>query len=172
VTCTGVLEPNQPCQFAGSVEQLTCGASTGCVLTAAGLPYCWAPPASVPVSPPSYAAQLPTQEPVASLAPKGFFFSSVSGQSEPCPLGTYSNAAGSITPICSGQCAAGTYSATYNSSCSDICPQGFYCPQGTAYPLPCPAGVFGSSQGLTSAACTLPCPTGKLSFQSRPLLRS
>ena len=40
------------------------------------------------------------------------------------------------------------------------CEEGFYCPEGTRAPVPCPAGLFGEGHNLTRAEeCTL-CPAG------------
>lgn len=58
----------------------------------------------------------------------------------------------------------GRYGATpvmLNSSCTAVCPPGYYCPAGSTTPtsLICPAGVFGGS-GASSALCSGPCPAG------------
>lgn len=39
-----------------------------------------------------------------------------------------------------------------------ICPPGFYCTGGVRFA--CPAGVYGETQGLSTAECTAPCPAG------------
>jgi hypothetical protein len=80
----------------------------------------------------------------------------------PCPLGTYSNAAGSITPMCSGLCDASRYGNTPSTrpDCTGICPLAHYCPIGTAQPLLCPAGVYGDVTGLSTIGCSRTCPLG------------
>ena len=35
---------------------------------------------------------------------------------------------------------------------------GFYCPAGSSAPTPCPAGTYGSTAGLSTAACSGLCP--------------
>jgi hypothetical protein len=48
----------------------------------------------------------------------------------------------------------------------DACPQGYYCPVGTEYPVPCPAGRFGATVGLASFdSCTIT-PAGYYSIQA------
>jgi hypothetical protein len=57
-----------------------------------------------------------------------------------CHAGTYS--VGNQT-VCT-QCAAGKFGTQPGSisSCTDVCPAGYYCPSGSATPQPCPAGLF------------------------------
>lgn len=95
-----------------------------------------------------------------------------------CPPGQWSAAgAGSCSP-----CAVGFYgssvSAPYStSSCEASCSAGFECPSGSSAPSPCPmgkyglggvaacqqcpAGTFGGSTGLPTAACSGPCANGR-----------
>lgn len=40
------------------------------------------------------------------------------------------------------------------------CAPGFYCPRNTTVQIPCPAGRYGKTAGLTSAECTAICPIG------------
>ncbi len=46
------------------------------------------------------------------------------------------------------------------STGSSMCPPGHYCPTGIGSPLPCPAGTFSSSPGLSGAEQCQPCPPG------------
>jgi hypothetical protein len=47
-----------------------------------------------------------------------------------------------------------------SADCPNVCPTGSYCPEGSAAPLNCPAGYFGSTTGLSSSACSGQCPAG------------
>lgn len=53
-------------------------------------------------------------------------------------------------PCVLGDCWAGFYCA-WGSSKADgtLCPAGFFCPNGTKNPIPCPAGTFTSEMGST-----------------------
>jgi len=46
------------------------------------------------------------------------------------------------------------------STGNNMCPAGHYCPAGISSPLPCPAGTFSSSPGLSGAEQCQPCPPG------------
>ncbi|XP_016120158.1 multiple epidermal growth factor-like domains protein 11 [Sinocyclocheilus grahami] len=46
------------------------------------------------------------------------------------------------------------------STGNSMCPPGHYCPTGIGSPLPCPAGTFSSSPGLSGAEQCQPCPPG------------
>lgn len=39
---------------------------------------------------------------------------------------------------------------------SGLCPKGFYCPEGTAVPIPSPKGFFSDLEGMVSASVCLP----------------
>ena len=44
---------------------------------------------------------------------------------------------------------------------NDVCPVGYYCPNGTDYPFPCPRGTFSNVEEVTSEdGCEL-CPPGR-----------
>ncbi|KAJ7990480.1 hypothetical protein DPEC_G00300750 [Dallia pectoralis] len=82
---------------------------------------------------------------------------------QPCPPGVYCNATGLIQP--SGMCAAGFYCSGGAKSptptdgvTGDLCPQGSYCPVGSAAPKHCPDGSYSNHTG---AAECLECPPGK-----------
>ncbi|XP_070552128.1 fibrillin-2-like [Ptychodera flava] len=103
----------------------------------------------------------------------------------PCPRGTYGNDTGydqvvDCTPCSGGQyceevgltyptglCAAGFYCRQYANVSTpnlgydaDICPQGSYCPEGTAEPYDCPPGTFGATEGLHNSSSCTPCLAG------------
>lgn len=78
------------------------------------------------------------------------------GVSIPCPAGTYGNAPGLSSSVCSGSCPAGRYclSGTSSSSSSNI---------GIAevddVGVSCPPGRYGV-EGMGDAMCAGPCPDG------------
>ncbi|CAM4612397.1 unnamed protein product [Lepidochelys kempii] len=80
-----------------------------------------------------------------------------------CPPGYYCSSAGLVAP--SGSCSAGYYclSGAFSSSPADVwhnggpCPVSHFCPEGTSYPLPCPAGTYNN---LTRQAACSPCAAG------------
>ena len=46
---------------------------------------------------------------------------------------------------CLYACSPGSYGAADNlttAGCTAPCPNGFYCPRGTAEPIPCPPGTY------------------------------
>ena len=61
---------------------------------------------------------------------------------------------------CAGPCPAGNYCPTKATTVPLTCGLGSYCPNGTVTPLPCPAGTYGGSAGLQSAADCTACPEG------------
>ncbi|DAZ95639.1 TPA: hypothetical protein N0F65_002268 [Lagenidium giganteum] len=70
-------------------------------------------------------------------------FYCVQGVRTACPAGSFGNTSGLST-----------------SSCSGLCPLGYYCPGGTNQPVPCPEGTYGATKGLQDARCTDLCPIG------------
>ena len=44
---------------------------------------------------------------------------------------------------------------------NDVCPAGYYCPNGTSYPFSCPLGTFSVNEGLTASTECEPCPAGR-----------
>jgi hypothetical protein len=79
--------------------------------------------------------------------------------------------------MCAGPCAPGQYSAAGAMTCTNCsagymcglaatsptqtqCPPGTYSEAGASVCSSCPGGRFGNSSGLTSSACTGPCPAG------------
>lgn len=94
-----------------------------------------------------------------------------------CPTGTYSGATGLLTTCITGP--PGQFSNTLGAtdiSAFSPCPIGTYCPGGTqpvrtvpgqysdvtglSSPKSCPPGTYGSTAGLTTAACSGPCAAG------------
>lgn len=77
-----------------------------------------------------------------------------------CPPGKYCANTGMELP--SGNCDGGFYCRTSSSLNNpiaadstealkwDACPYGYYCPEGTSEPFPCPIGTYSSTSGLTS----------------------
>ncbi|XP_023933458.1 uncharacterized protein LOC106181652, partial [Lingula anatina] len=84
-----------------------------------------------------------------------------SGNCSPCSGGMHCSIVGRTAPV--GLCTTGYYCRQYAESATpnqttdaNVCPQGSYCPEGTAEPVPCPPGTFGGTDGLrNSSECTL-----------------
>ncbi|MGH0137990.1 UNVERIFIED_CONTAM: hypothetical protein FKN15_065321 [Acipenser sinensis] len=109
-------------------------------------------------------------------------------QCQPCPAGMYCAFPGLSEPT--GPCHAGFFCSVGASSPNsseymvksdgisfagnNVCPVGHFCPAGTGYPLPCPAGSFSNSPGLKGADQCEQCPPGYhchspgLAHQSQP----
>ncbi len=47
-----------------------------------------------------------------------------------------------------GVCPAGYYCGTIGTFAPVICPTGFFCPEGTALPTPCPLGTYNPLTGI------------------------
>ncbi|XP_061449372.1 neurogenic locus notch homolog protein 4-like [Rhineura floridana] len=81
----------------------------------------------------------------------------------PCLPGHYCNAPGLVAPT--GLCEEGSYcilgatvpNAPVVGQSGGPCPRGYFCPRGTATPLPCPVGSYNP---LERQATCLPCPGG------------
>lgn len=64
-----------------------------------------------------------------------------------------------------GSCATGTYNAA-DSTCElvpttqSVCPQGFYCPQGTTEPVACDPGYFSTSYAARDDSLCIECTEG------------
>ncbi|XP_051788212.1 uncharacterized protein LOC114657686 [Erpetoichthys calabaricus] len=52
---------------------------------------------------------------------------------------------------------------------TNLCPAGFYCPQGNVVPHPrsCPNGTYNDHQGLRDATECTPCPTGYFCYSDK-----
>jgi hypothetical protein len=91
-----------------------------------------------------------------------------------CDPGTKSSATGQISPATCTPCSRGNHCPFSGTIFELRCPQGFYCPVGTSDPIGCPAGTFGETDGLHTAAqcvnCTVGnfCPVGTASPQRCP----
>mmetsp|Transcript_13452 Transcript_13452/g.20357 ORF Transcript_13452/g.20357 Transcript_13452/m.20357 type:complete len:4776 (+) Transcript_13452:55-14382(+) len=81
----------------------------------------------------------------------------------PCRAGTYCQGTGLTGPT--AVCAAGTYCPAgleSQTSTGTACPADFYCPEGTAAPIPCPNG---NETTTTSQTTCSPCIAGKYCFK-------
>ena len=125
------------------------------------------------------------------LCPRGYYCPAGTSEPEACTPGTYGNVAGlkqveecidcdpgyycetyalqAPTGLCTAGyfCAGGTNTSTpqrgYGAGnwTSGICPQGYYCDQGSATPAACPAGYFNENEGGTSSAACTDCTPGQ-----------
>ena len=84
----------------------------------------------------------------------------------PCTGGDVCDHQGLVSPNAS--CAAGYYCRAFANQTTpelgdhaNICPAGFYCPEGTDSPEPCPQGTFSPTPGLHNKSQCLPCRAGK-----------
>nr|XP_047130962.1 uncharacterized protein LOC100202447 isoform X1 [Hydra vulgaris] len=111
--------------------------------------------------------------------PKGTFSSNKGNarieQCLACIGGNYCAFPGISTPT--GQCKEGFYCYTGSQEAqpinhilatdwnfnfyNDICPKGYFCPNGTSTPTPCPRGYFSGDVGLKKLDECQPCPAGK-----------
>ncbi|KAF7241231.1 Signal peptide, CUB and EGF-like domain-containing protein 3 [Varanus komodoensis] len=83
----------------------------------------------------------------------------------PCPRGSFCQGEG--LAVVSGMCQAGHYCDMLSSRPDQkLCPPGFYCPKGTASPVPCAAGSINPHSGKWNATGCKLCPAGY--FCSRP----
>lgn len=87
---------------------------------------------------------------------KGFFCTE-RGEKHGCIAGSYGDSDG-LFNACSGP----SPPPFPCSSSSGFCEPGFYCPVNSTNPrsVPCPAGTYGSSSGLSSSNCSALCPVG------------
>ncbi len=54
-----------------------------------------------------------------------------------------------------------TESSPVSQPYGDVCPTGYFCPQGSGSPKPCPVGSFLPEPGASSPSHCHPCPPGK-----------
>jgi hypothetical protein len=59
--------------------------------------------------------------------------------------------------VCS-RCAPGTFQRSYHETACVDCTRGFFCREGAAEPVPCPAGHVGNATGLYSSSQCTPVP--------------
>ena len=118
--------------------------------------------------------------PSQSYCPPGTYSLSGSSSCSPCPAGRYGATSGLSSADCSGPCDAGYYgnvTGLTTASCSGLCAVGYVCYPGSVSPTPsqcqagtyavngalclnCTAGLYGSSVGLSTSACSGPCAAG------------
>lgn len=91
----------------------------------------------------------------------------------PCLGGTYCATDAIPSSSGSGQCLGGYFcilgATTPNPSdgvMGDICPLGYYCPQGSIEPLECPIGTFSPVNGTIEIDDCIPCSPGEYCEQS------
>lgn len=80
-----------------------------------------------------------------------------------CPLGTYGSKVGGTSQddaciLCEPSYFCPMLGTTFTSR--TLCPRGFFCEQGSAFPTPCPAGKFSDEFGAASIATCMSCPAG------------
>lgn len=96
-----------------------------------------------------------------TICPAGSSCVDPSQTPQQCGVGTYALAGSISCKVCSGGvvCGLGATSPLDGT----ICPEGAYCPPGTAQPVECPVGTYGTSEGQSELqdACTS-CPAGKI----------
>jgi len=94
------------------------------------------------------------------------------GECLPCPPGKYclegtSNpsankcTAGFYCVKGSGEQSPGTNTYQIGSEINGKCPKGFYCPEETESPIPCPVGTYNPDESKTDASECVACPAGK-----------
>ncbi|EKX46972.1 hypothetical protein GUITHDRAFT_57032, partial [Guillardia theta CCMP2712] len=98
-----------------------------------------------------------------SMCPKGYFCPAGSQVPIPCPPGTYNDHDHGRGPSECIPCPAGQFCATGDPRSltrdrGEICPSGFYCPQGSSQPNACPRGTFRQETGGSNLDECLPCP--------------
>ena len=107
-----------------------------------------------------YGNYCPVESSVPFRCPIGTFSAStglfMESQCSDCTPGYYCNSTGlsEVTGPCDAgyYCTLGAEQKTHDSladSTGGVCPEGHYCPQGTAHPIECPKGTFMSSTGAT-----------------------
>ncbi|CDW74865.1 cast multi-domain protein [Stylonychia lemnae] len=119
----------------------------------------------------------PKNTTIPTKCPIGTYLNQFNGKSQsdckPCAPGKYCNVEGLIEP--SGYCDQGYFCISGSTSMTPInqsietygpCPAGKYCPLGTSYPIPCPAGTFSSTAYQYSNTSCKPCTTGFYCSQS------
>ena len=124
----------------------------------------------------------PTDNTIGGLCPRGRYCNAGSSFGAPCPPGTFNSLLGIANISHCQPCSPGSHCPTAGlvnvvGSCSeghicwggspesnpvnktygDFCPAGFYCPQGIASPVPCPAGTYLPELGGRNVDDCLPC---------------
>ena len=79
--------------------------------------------------------------------PRGTFCPVGTNAPSHCAAGTYTDQVNAATCV---KCSAGSYQDAEGATSCKRCSSGNYCKQGTAEPVPCPAGYVGDAMGLYS----------------------
>ncbi|KAM6987470.1 uncharacterized protein LKV04_010315 [Tautogolabrus adspersus] len=170
---TGSICPPGTYCVEGSGEPEVCPAGTfssvpgltseaGCQPCTPGF-YCRGAGLKAPTGPCSEGYWCPPGQTVATAmpCPPGYFCSQGSATPKPCPSGTYQDR--DKQAACT-VCEAGYYCdmRLANASVQRPCPEGHYCPAGTALATqyPCPMGSFNPRQGMDSHVGCTPCAAG------------
>lgn len=161
---------------AGSSASLPCPAGSYCLPATANPVPC----------PPGYYCPAGADKPIYCVA--GQYCPASSENPFFCPLGYASNDVGNRTSldVACRICEAGYYNnQAANLTCSPceagyvcmggsssprptnrdtqkgyVCPEGHYCPKGSGYPFPCPAGTYNLYEGSVSRESCVPCEKG------------
>ncbi|XP_034024623.1 multiple epidermal growth factor-like domains protein 6 [Thalassophryne amazonica] len=102
--------------------------------------------------------------PAAVPCPSGYFCPPGSEAPELCPAGTYQDREKQVNcTICESGYYCEVNLGLVNASVLVPCPEGHYCPAGTAFPNqhPCPVGSYNPRRHTDSAAGCQPCPAGQ-----------
>ena len=115
----------------------------------------------------------PLRSEIPTPCPRGTFLRDVGrydiGHCNPCLAGYACDVVGIAEPTT--QCLAGYYCTSGSNtttpvaeSFGDVCPQGYYCPQGTGYYItsPCKNGTYSNASGLQAEADCTQCDPGKV----------
>ncbi|KAK2153848.1 hypothetical protein LSH36_283g03001 [Paralvinella palmiformis] len=96
----------------------------------------------------------------------GYYCPEGSTDPQPCPGGYYCPLISLSSPY--AQCTAGYYchskattATPTDGSTGDICPAGFYCEQGSEWPISCQPGTYGPSLGNKNQTDCIPCDYGQ-----------
>eukprot|EP01135_Chromosphaera_perkinsii_P006890 Nk52_evm45s621 gene=Nk52_evmTU45s621 len=98
------------------------------------------------------------------LCPKGYFCPTGTDtvDKNPCTAGTYNDQYGKIQSSDCKACPVGKFCLQATANQGTMCPQGYFCPVGTAFSNanPCPAGQFGKQPGAEDSSYCQDCPKG------------
>eukprot|EP00347_Sterkiella_histriomuscorum_P016022 403354791 len=103
---------------------------------------------------------------IGGMCQKGYYCPSGTAFMLPCTPGMYCPQIGLAASEL--KCSAGYYCLTKaiiatpvtESDGGGICPQGFYCPEASITPLPCPISTYSQNQGNIDVSDCSPCPAG------------
>ena len=135
--CAGKCPAGSFCPDASTIEEVPCPEAHFCPAGSATPRPCAAG---------SYSSTLNLQAASECTAvDAGYYAPTGSKTQTACAAGTYT--ATGEQGVCS-KCAAGKFQKDAGQISCDDCTPGYFCPEGTAIPLPCPAGTVGTSTGL------------------------